>query len=167
MTHRRSWSYGFPAPPLSFHLAVWTSASSGDALTGRLPIQPCATRGLRFTLEDPISGPARCPDWSATTQPGLRSSSHGVLAPSTLPVWGIDFPVRASPRWSSPHRRSGVAGPVAFSSNLVAGFHTRFAPPSPFFTTLTVCSPPHPVMFFNHSRPWGCGPVFRSERVDP
>jgi hypothetical protein len=43
----------------------------------------------------------------------------------------------------------------ALVSSLVAGFHTRFGPPSPFPTTLTVCSPPDPVIYFNHSRPWG------------
>jgi hypothetical protein len=37
---------------------------------------------------------------------------------------------------------------------LVAGFHTRFVPPSPFFTTLAVCSSPSPPTCFSRSRSW-------------
>jgi hypothetical protein len=42
---------------------------------------------------------------------------------------------------------------------LVAGFHPRFGPPSPFSTTLTVYASAHPVTCFSHSRPWGWAPV--------
>jgi hypothetical protein len=35
------------------------------------------------------------------------------------------------------------------------GFPRRFVPPSPFHTTMTVFTSPGPVVFFNHSRPWG------------
>ena len=39
---------------------------------------------------------------------------------------------------------------------LVAGFHTRFAPPSPFLTTLTVYPSPGITECFIRSRSWGC-----------
>ena len=42
---------------------------------------------------------------------------------------------------------------------LVAGFHARFGPPSPFSTTLTVYASARPVTCFSHSRPWGWAPV--------
>jgi hypothetical protein len=37
---------------------------------------------------------------------------------------------------------------------LVAGFHTRFVPPSPFSTTLAGCSSPSPPACFSRSRSW-------------
>ena len=37
--------------------------------------------------------------------------------------------------------------------HLVAGFHTRFGPPTPFLTTWTVYASSNPVVSFNHSRP--------------
>ena len=37
---------------------------------------------------------------------------------------------------------------------LVAGFHTRFVPPSPFFATLAVYSSPRPPACFSRSRSW-------------
>jgi hypothetical protein len=38
---------------------------------------------------------------------------------------------------------------------LVAGFQARFAPPSPFLTTLTVYPSPDFTAYFSRSRPWG------------
>jgi hypothetical protein len=85
-------------------------------------------------------------------------------APSTLPVRGIHFPVRSSRPDLSGVASTARSKPCCFGSpvpvgssavDLVAGFHTRFGPPSPFLTTLTVCSSPNPVTCFGHTRPWG------------
>lgn len=84
-----------------------------------------------------------------------------LLAPSMLPAWGIDVPDAPSPHLPFRGHRGGQGLADAFGCILVAGFHARFAPPSPFMTTLTVCSPPHPVICFNHSHPWGLFPVSR------
>jgi hypothetical protein len=77
--------------------------------------------------------------------PSSRPSSLEVCRPSDAPSAGNPLP-GALP--------SQDRGPVR-SSRLVAGFHTRFGPPPPFSTTLTVCPSPHPVTYFSHSRPWG------------
>jgi hypothetical protein len=45
------------------------------------------------------------------------------------------------------------------SSFLVAGFHTRFAPPLPFLTTMTVYTFPNPPACFSRSRSWDLGSV--------
>jgi hypothetical protein len=49
----------------------------------------------------------------------------------------------------------GTTFATTFPSYLVAGFHTRFGPPAPFSTTLTVCPSPNPVTYFSHSHPGG------------
>jgi hypothetical protein len=76
----------------------------------------------------------------------------GFPAPSTRSIRGIHFPTRPDRCPLLPatiHRDvpdcSGTPTP-----RLVAGFHTRFGPSPPFFTTLTACSPPDPVTFFSH-----------------
>lgn len=84
-----------------------------------------------------------------STFPNLRSGPPPLRfsAPSTLPARGIHFPVRSSRR----------ACTRASPADLVAGFHARFGPPSPFSTAWTVCSSSNPVTCFSHSRPWGWG----------
>jgi len=74
-----------------------------------------------------------------------RTSSREVLDP-------FDAPSPGNPPPGDPptHRLAG-----ALPGRLVAGFHTRFGPPSPFPTALTACSSPNPVACFSHSRPWG------------
>ena len=74
--------------------------------------------------------------------PPLRFS-----APSTRSTRGVHFPAA----------RSRLALATRSSLDLVAGFHTRFGPPSSFFTTSTVYSSSCPVACFSHSRPWGWG----------
>lgn len=54
----------------------------------------------------------------------------------------------------APRSGHGLARPDG-SWFLVASSQARFVPPSPFHTTMTVFTSPGPVVFFNHSRPWG------------
>jgi len=54
-------------------------------------------------------------------------------------------------------RRSPRTTDTRRSRFLVAGFHTRFVPPSPFLTTLTVYPSPSPPACFSRSRSWGVG----------
>jgi hypothetical protein len=80
------------------------------------------------------------------------------FAPPTLSVRGIHFPgVTFLPRPPRLDLRRSCSS-VAFQPRLVAGFHTRSGPPSPFLATLTVYPSPNPVISFNHSRPWGSFP---------
>jgi hypothetical protein len=88
---------------------------------------------------------SRLPDRLRRTARSSRPSFPGVHRPSDAP--SVQNPLPDAPVHSGRSRR--------FRARLVAGFHTRFGPPSPFPTTLTVCSPAHPVACFSHSRPWG------------
>jgi hypothetical protein len=62
----------------------------------------------------------------------------------------VPFPSRSS---RVGLRRLGTS--VTFVTRLVAGFHSRFVPPSSFFATLTVYPSFSPVTYFSHSRSWG------------
>jgi hypothetical protein len=94
----------------------------------------------------------------------LERSPLRFYAPSTLPVRGIHFPVRSFRPDLSGVASTARSKPRCFGSpvrvgssavDLVAGFHTRFGPSTPFLTTLTVCSSPNPVTCFGHTHPWG------------
>jgi hypothetical protein len=132
-----------------FRLATWTLASSSDRTPGRLPSRsyhhswPCThPRGPRSPSWPLIGAHLRL--WT----PPLDLPSLGLSAPTTLPACKIHFPEPgATPA------RSRCAARL-----LVAGFHARFGPPSPFSTTLTVCASARPVTCFSHSRPWGWAP---------
>jgi len=130
---------------------MWTLASSSDWTPGRFPSRschhswPCAhPRGPR-SLSRPRSRTRL-----RRTDPSSRSSFLGFFRPS-------DAPSAQNPLPGSPFRTGRSR---CFRNRLVAGFHTRFGPPSSFPTTLTVCSSALPVTFFSHSRPWGLGSLF-------
>jgi hypothetical protein len=147
MTVVRSRWLGFPTPPSSF------------APFGVDPgvFRPTAVRSVSRTSWIPLMdfrSPSRTstafPSASADTLCDPRTAFHvpppvGSAAPPTLPARGIHVPARPSSSGSH-HLR-----PL----RLVAGFHTRCGPPSPFPTTLTVCPSSSPVTCFSHSRPWG------------
>jgi hypothetical protein len=147
VTVRRSRSGGFPTPPASLHLSAWTLACS-DARPVRMVSHPSlgTAHGLSLALEDLCCGPGR----------GSRPVyDHRPFVASILP-WDWS-PLRRSQSEESTSRLGSpaLAFARAFQLRLVAGSHTRFGPPSPFSTTLTVCSSSDPVICFNHSRPWG------------
>jgi hypothetical protein len=132
-----------------FRLATWTLASSAELQPVGIPFRLCTAHGLAFTLEDlsPVIVPA-------PLAPSNRSELFKDILPWDLP------PLRRSkleeftsrPRLPGPRHRA-----PAHRRCLVAGFHARFDPPSPFLTTWTVCTSSSPVAYFSHSRPWGLG----------
>jgi hypothetical protein len=137
------------------HLAVWTLASSARPPSGRFPFprsfrpwscsHPRGPRPLPCPL---LRCDPRTASPSRTSSPEVRRPSNAPNPESPLP--GVRHPDRPLPSCPSCER-------------LVAGFHPRFGPPSPFPTTLTVCASPSPVVCFDHSRSWG----FRSPVPHP
>ena len=85
---------------------------------------------------------------SRFARPSCGLSSLEVCRPFDAPSAGNPLP---GDRRSCSLRR-------ARCRHLVAGFHTRFGPPSPILTTLTVCASLRPVACFSHSHPWGSLP---------
>jgi hypothetical protein len=141
----------------------------------RIPSPPPFAR----TIGRPLVDPGNHRVFQANTEvPALPARCRGRSRHTALPVppwvWqrttpipgGIDVTGRLSRRHAVAvggdpptiycptcvHARRRVAGPLAF---LVAGFHTRFAPPSPFSTTLTVSPSPGFPTCFSRSRSWG------------
>jgi hypothetical protein len=94
-----------------------------------------------------------------------RSAYDRVAVPGNLLPWGSP-PLRRSQLEEFTSRRP--VPPWALTpfvpGRLVAGFHTRFVPPSPFFATLTVCTSSSPVTCFSHSHPGGSLPLLPSSR---
>jgi hypothetical protein len=83
--------------------------------------------------------------------------SDGHDLDTSLLLWGSS-PLRRSQYGESTSRRRLPGArhhAPAHHRHLVAGFHTRFGPPTPFPTTLTASASPNPVAYFSHSRPWG------------
>jgi len=95
----------------------------------------------------PRPSPCPCLRSGPKTGPADRTTSREVCRPFNAP--NPESP-RPGPR--CPARPLRTAPSFA---RLVAGFHTRFVPPAPFLTTLTVCASPSPVVCFDHSRSWG------------
>jgi hypothetical protein len=62
------------------------------------------------------------------------------------------------PATRPPLERDGRGRDSRKTRFLVAGFHTRFVPPPPFFTTLAVYSSPRPPACFSRSRSWSWCP---------
>jgi len=168
MTDRCSRSFGFPAPPSPFSpLGV-----DPDVFQRPAGLRCYATTWVPLmTLHSPsrTSSASRSgfPASLRFAPPSFRTSTPlSFFAPPALSAWRIHFPAPRSPRLAS-----------RFLRRLVAGFHTRFGPSSPFLATLTVSSSPYPVVCFNHSHPWGffsllphpvlkhqpCGQPFRTE----
>jgi hypothetical protein len=92
----------------------------------------------------------------------------GFAAPPTRSIRGILLPMRPS-RCADEYRCAACdvldcSRPP--TPHLVAGFHSREAPPTPFPTALTARSPPDSVTCFSHSRPWGCRPCSPRDLVD-
>jgi hypothetical protein len=163
MTAERICSVGFAAPPSSFapcgvDPGVFRStAVQSVSLLAELPLMvlrsPSRTSSvLRFVRPVRLTKPS-CPG---------KQSPLRFYAPSTLPARGIHFPVRSFRPDLSGVASTARSKPCCFGSpvpvgssavDLVAGFHTRFGPPSPFLTTMTVCSSPNPVTCFGHTRP--------------
>jgi hypothetical protein len=147
MTVRRSRSGGFPTPPSPLRLSTWTLACSA-ARPVRVVSHPFlnTARGLSLALEDLCCVPGRVSRPAYDRLPFVAS---------ILP-WDWS-PLRRSQSEESTSRLGfpALAFASSFRLSLVAGSHTRFGPPSPFSTTLTVCSSSDPVICFNHSRPWG------------
>jgi hypothetical protein len=115
-------------------LAAWTLASSARPPSGRLPFpryfRPWSCphpRGPR---------PLPCPfvQVGPKTVPSSRTSSPEVRRPSNAPSPENPLPGARHPDRPSPG--------CPCCARLVAGFHPRFGPPSPFLTTLTVCASP-------------------------
>jgi hypothetical protein len=106
---------------------------------------PCLhPRGSRLRPRLRLTVPSR------TRPDDLPTSSHGVVRPSDAPSPGNPLPDTRFAKTRLPKK------PNRLDPCLVAGFpETRFGPPSPFSTTLTVYASPNPVIYFNHSRPWG------------
>ena len=133
-------------------LATWTLASSVELQPVGIPFQLCTAHGLAITLEDLSSVSV-----TASIAPSDRRDFDNDLLP-----WGLP-PLRRSKLGESTswRRLPGLCCHVPDQYRcLVTGFHTRFGPPSPFLTTLTVCASPSPVACFSHSRPWGLGSLF-------
>jgi hypothetical protein len=154
MTAVRSRSPGFPAPPATFHLSAWPLASSGWRPSGPLPIRI----GLPLMA---FRSPTRIP--SATLVLAFDTARDRRAVDSSILPWGCSPLRRSQPGgYTSWRCHRAPNNSVALRHRLVAGFHTRFGPPSSFPTTLTVCSPPSPVVCFDHSRPWGLVALFPS-----
>lgn len=147
LTNRRSRSIGFTAPSPSFRL---------------FGLDPDVFR--RPASQAILHRPAWIP-LVALHSPSRTSSFYPFLATSQLAsaVW---LPQNHLPWSFLPLRRSHPRNPLPGSALLgscqlpcsagfVAGFQTRFVPPSSFFATLTVSSSSSRVVFFIHSRPWG------------
>jgi hypothetical protein len=161
LTVRRSHSNGFAAPPTSLCLSTWTMACSAEPPPGRLPFQLDTAPGLSLTLEDLVRVPVRAASltyggqsfvafllpWGSSP---LRRSQSGEST-SRRGVFPRPPPVGFRLQWVT--GRAVAAHTVTVPPCLVAGFHPRFGPPSPFLTTMTVCSSPGPVAYFGHSRP--------------
>lgn len=89
-----------------------------------------------------------------------QKTSHGVCRPFGAPTRGIHFPA-----WL----RQGAVNSAA-RPRFVAGFQTRYVPPTPFFTTSTASSSSSRMAFFIHSHPWGLVsrlPCFRRSTTTP
>ena len=103
--------------------------------------------GLASALEDRLLVSVR-----ASAVPSDGHDLH-----TNLLLWACSPLQRSQPGEST--SRSRLPGArchaPAQHRHLVAGFHSRFGPPSPFLTTLTVSASPSPVTYFSHSRPWG------------
>lgn len=114
-----------------------------------IPFRRVTAHGLTSTLEDLSFVSA-----IVSVAPSDRRDFDNDLLP-----WGLPPLRRSKLGESTSWRRLPV--PCCHVPDryrrLVAGFHTRFGPPSPFLTTLTVCASPSPVAFFSHTRPWGLG----------
>jgi hypothetical protein len=142
---RLSWFPGSACALCPFGLdpGVFAMAAPGDCSPGLF-----AAHGLALTLEDRSLDIVRA-SWPAhDRRPFDPSCSRGVHRPSGAPSPGDPCPgdtVRA------PNNS------VACSVSPRRGFPGPRRPPASFLTTLTVCSPPDPVVCFNHSRPWGSG----------
>ena len=122
---------------------------SSDWTPGRFPSRcchhswPCAhPRGPRSL------------SWSCSrtrlrrTDPSSRPSFHGVCRPFDALSTQNPLPDAFVRSGRSRH----------FRTRLVAGFHTRFGPPTPFLATLTVYASAYPAASFSRSRPWGWAP---------
>jgi len=132
-----------------FCLATWTLASSAELQPVGIPFRLCTAHGLAFTLEDLSS--VSVPVFSAPYD--LRGLDSDLLP------WDLPPLRRSKLEEFTSRRRLPVPrhhGPAQCRC-LVAGFHARFDPPSPFLTTLTGCTSSSPVACFSHSRPWGLG----------
>jgi len=85
---------------------------------------------------------------SRFARPSCGLTSLGVRRPSDAPSAGNPLPGGLRSRCRSSVRYL----------HLVAGFQSRFGPPSPFSTTLTAYASLRPVACFSHSHPWGSVP---------
>jgi hypothetical protein len=102
--------------------------------------------------------PSRLPDRAEAR--AFRHAGAGCSAAPSGPSRSSSLP----PRWSGvPVDRPAPGGDGRGRDSrrtrfLVAGFHTRFVPPSPFSTTLAVYSSPRPPTCFSRSRSWSLDP---------
>jgi hypothetical protein len=154
LTAIASRSFGFPAPPAPFDLSVRTLAFSRWRLSVDFSAGLFAAHGLARTLEDRDLGCVRSVRLVHVDPASVPSCSRGVSRPSGAPSPGDPCP------------GSAVRAPnifVAFPALPRRGVPFPRRPPSPFLTTLTVCSPPDPVVCFNHSRPWGLASLTLAE----
>jgi hypothetical protein len=127
--------------PFGLDPGVFATAARDDC-------SPClfAARGLARTLEDRDLDIVRVSRPAHVCRPLDPSCSLGVCRPCDAPSPGDPCP---GPTVRAPNDS------VAFPVSPRRGFPHPRRPPAPFLTTLTVCSPPDPVVCFNHSRPWG------------
>jgi hypothetical protein len=137
------WLSGSACALLPFGLdpGVFATAATGDCSPGWF-----TARGLARTLEDRDLDIGRAFHPAHERRMSDPSCSRGVCRPFDAPSPGDPCP---GSTFRAPN--NSVALPVSPRR----GFPHPRRPPSPFSTTLTVCSPPDPVVCFNHSRPWG------------
>jgi hypothetical protein len=129
------------------HLAVWTLASSARPPSEQLPIPRCFHPWSCVHPRGPRLLPCPLIRHGPRTVPSSRASSPEVRLPFNAP--NLENPLPGSRLPARPLRDVPSCG------HLVASFHARFGPPSPFLTTLTVCASPSPVVCFDHSRSGG------------
>jgi hypothetical protein len=142
VTTRRSRCFGLATPPASF--------------------VPCGSDldVFRRVASRSVSLPISYHPWPYVHPRGPQSLLGTCFGSRVrpLPLLHVHPPVGFSPLWRSQSEEStSRPGPPApaftglFLPHLVAGFQSRFGPPSSFPTTLTVCSSSNPVVCFDHS----------------
>jgi hypothetical protein len=158
---RRSRSFGFPAPPPSLDLSVWTLASSAGQRTGWSPIRSLTAPGLTLALEDHVRvAVSRLDSGKRTPSSSSRPAPLRFLAPPTHPARGIHFPaLRCS---SGFHRTPGTAPRRGVPPPLRSAFAVSHDPDG--FPLLGPCGlfHPHTPLGFSLPAPHG---LFRTVGV--
>jgi hypothetical protein len=100
------------------------------------------------------------------SSPELMPTAPGQLTASTSPARAETLtwaPSRFRPVERAPPKKCPCTA-SRWIGFLVAGFHTRFVPPSPFPTALTGYSSPYLPACFSRTRSWSLDPGSRGQR---